>query len=442
MAACLPAPARRFSTLAEWLRWQETLHPKTIELGLERVRTVLRRLQPETAPFLVITVGGTNGKGSCVALLDAMLRAAGYRVGVYSSPHLLRYNERIQVDGIEVDDATLCRLFARIDAARAATSLTYFEFGTLAALECFRDAGVEVAVLEVGLGGRLDAVNVLDADAALVVSIGIDHVDWLGPDRACIAYEKAGIYRPGRPAICADPDPPQRLLDHAAQIGARLLRVGHDYAFARAGSTWRWWSEPAQFAALPLPKLAGDQQIGNAAAVLMTLTSLRDRLPVTRAAIYAGLTQADLPGRLQIIPGPVEWILDVAHNPAAAAVLAAQLRQRDCAGRTHAILGLLADKDADAVIQALAENVDLWYPVTLAGQRGQPRADLVARLRHVGLETLDSSEEDLASVCQAALTAARPGDRIVVLGSFHTVAPVLAIQPWLSDSLLPQSPEA
>ena len=236
----------RFTTLDDWLRWQETLHPKAIELGLDRVRTVLHRLQPEALPFAVITVGGTNGKGSCLAFLDAILRAAGYRVGAYASPHLLRYNERIRVDGVEADDETLCRTFARIDAARGDISLTYFEFGTLAALERFREAGVEVAVLEVGLGGRLDAVNVVDADAALVTSIALDHTDWLGPDRDSIGYEKAGIYRPGRPAICADPDPPPRLLEHARAIGARLLRIGPDYGFARADPTWRWWSGAAR----------------------------------------------------------------------------------------------------------------------------------------------------------------------------------------------------
>lgn len=241
----------RFTTLNDWLRWQETLHPRTIELGLDRVRTVLRRLRPAAPPFAVVTVGGTNGKGSCVALLDAILRAAGYRVGAYVSPHLLRYNERIRVDGVEADDETLCRAFARIDAARGDVSLTYFEFGTLAALECFREAGVEVAVLEVGLGGRLDAVNAVDADAALVTSIALDHTDWLGPDRDSIGHEKAGIYRSGRPAVCADPDPPPRLLEHARAIGARLLRVGLDYDFGRAGVTWRWRSDEARFDDLP-----------------------------------------------------------------------------------------------------------------------------------------------------------------------------------------------
>lgn len=430
----------RFTTLDDWLRWQETLHPRAIELGLERVRTVLRRLRPEAPPFAVITVGGTNGKGSCTAFLDAILRAAGYRVGAYTSPHLLRYNERIWVNGVEVDDEALCQTFARIDAARGDLSLTYFEFGTLAALERFWEAEVEVAVLEVGLGGRLDAVNVVDADAALVTSIALDHTDWLGPDRDSIGYEKAGIYRPGRPAICADPDPPRRLMEYAEKIGARLLRVGRDYHFARTGLTWRWESETSRFDGLPSPALAGEHQLGNAAAALMTLTSLRDQLPVNVAALHAGLARARLPGRFQIIPGPVEWILDVAHNPAAAAVLADHLRGRACAGRTRAIIGLLADKDADGVIRALADSVDEWHPVTLTGARGRTGADLAARLHSAGIQAVDP-HDDLANACQAVLGAANAGDRIVVLGSFHAVAPVLAAQPWISDSSLPQSRE-
>lgn len=430
----------RFATLDDWLNWQETLHPRAIDLGLERVRAVLRRLQPEPPPHVVITVGGTNGKGSCVALLEAILRAAGYRVGAYTSPHLLRYNERIRVEGADADDEAICRAFARIDAARGDHSLTYFEFGTLAALELFRDARVEVAVLEVGLGGRLDAVNSVDADAALVVSIGIDHVDWLGSDRDSIGYEKAGIYRPGRPAICADPDPPARLLDHALNLGARLQRVGRDYGFARTGQTWCWWSGHSRLEALPPPALIGEHQLGNAAAALATLNGLRDRLTVQPNAIRAGLSRVRLPGRFQAIPGAVEWILDVAHNPHAAAVLADNLLDRTCSGRTLAIIGLLADKDAGGVIQALVDIVDDWYPVTLDGPRGRTAAELATLLRAVGARA--TARDDLAAACRSARTAARPGDRIVVLGSFHTVAPILAARPWISDSPLPYSREA
>ena len=299
---------------------------------------------------------------------------------------------------------------------------------------------MEVAVLEVGLGGRLDAVNSVDADAALVTSIALDHTDWLGPDRDSIGYEKAGIYRPGRPAICADPDPPRRLIEYAEQIGARFHRVGRDYDFVRSEGTWRWWSDAARCDELPPPALAGEHQRGNAAAALMTLTSLRDRLPVDAAAIRAGLAQVCLPGRFQLIPGPVEWILDVAHNPAAAAVLADHLRERACVGRTRAIIGLLADKDADEVIQTLAGVVDEWHPVTLAGARGRVAAELAARLRSAGIQAV-TPHDDIANACRTTLEAADAGDRIVVLGSFQVVAPVLAAQPWIYDSSLPQSRE-
>ncbi len=429
----------RFTALDDWLRWQETLHPRAIDLGLERARSVLGRLQSQPPAPTVITVGGTNGKGSCVALLEAMLRAAGYRVGAYTSPHLLRYNERIRIDGVAVDDAALCQAFAAIDAARGAISLTYFEFGTLAALRLFRQAGVDVAVLEVGLGGRLDAVNLVDADAALVVSVALDHTDWLGAERDSIGYEKAGIYRPERPAICADPDPPPRLTQYAEAIHARLLCVNRDYQFVRTGSTWRWQSEARSFEALPLPTLVGDHQLGNAAAALMTLTSLGERLAVPITAIRAGLLQAAPPGRCQSIPGPVEWILDVAHNPHAAQALADYLRAHPCAGRTWAIIGLLADKDATGIIQALTPVIDAWYAITLNGDRGRSGEQLAALLHAAGAR---AEAADLHQARHAVQTAACPGDRIVVFGSFHTVAPLLASQPWLSHSPLPPFREA
>jgi len=429
----------RFATLNDWLDWQETLHPKTIDLGLDRVRTVLKRLQPEPPPFVVITVGGTNGKGSCVAMLEAILSAAGYQVGAYTSPHLLRYNERIRINRQEVKDEALCQTFARIDQVRGDQSLTYFEFSALAALELFREAGIDVAVLEVGLGGRLDAVNIVDADAALVVSIGLDHTDWLGPDRNSIGYEKAGIYRPDRPAICADPDPPQRLVEFAESLGANFQRVGRNYTFTRTGSSWCWESAQVRFDHLPLPALVGEPQIGNAAAVLAILMNLRPRLPISLSAIRAGLTQVQLPARFQIIPGPVEWILDVAHNPSAAEMLAANLRARPGAGRTLAVFGILADKDADGVIQALAGVIDEWYTATLTGPRGRTDAALRDLLIAAGHRAMAASE--VINACRIAHQAARPDDRIVILGSFHTVAPALAARPWQSHFPLPSSSE-
>jgi dihydrofolate synthase/folylpolyglutamate synthase len=415
-----------FTTLANWLNWQESLHPRAIDLGLDRVRTVAEQLGVHQPAATVITVAGTNGKGSSVAFLEAILTAAGYRVGSYTSPHLLRYNERIRVAGAEVDDAALCEAFARIDAARGNLSLTYFEFGTLAALLLFREAGVPVAVLEVGLGGRLDAVNLVDADAALITSIALDHTDWLGADRDSIGREKAGVCRPGRPLICAEPAPPDGLLAVLRERGARHYQVGRDYTFQRDTDHWQWGCATARLTGLPLPGLPGDHQLSNAAAVLMTLHTLADRLPVVPDAIHTGLRRAWIAARCQRIPGPVEWLLDVAHNPHGAAALARYLAATPARGRTHLVLGLLADKDAAAVARALDGAVDCWYTATLGGPRGRDGAQLAAVLRQSGVRRTLTGFADVAAACRAAAGAARRGDRIVVCGSFYTVAEALA----------------
>lgn len=415
----------RFATLADWLAWQEQLHPRAIDLGLERVQRVLERLGLRWPRCPVITVGGTNGKGSTVVFLDAILRAAGYRVGTYTSPHILRYNERIRVAGRAVGDAELCAAFARVDASREDISLTYFEFGTLAALEIFRHSGIDVALLEVGLGGRLDAVNAVDADCAVITTIALDHCDWLGPDREAIGFEKAGIYRTGRPAICADPAPPASLLVQAQALGAELYRSGRDYRFRRQGRSWCWQGPGQTLERLPLPQLSGAHQLANAAAALMALASLQRRLPVDDTAVHAGLTSARLAARFQIVPGPVEWIYDVAHNPQAAAVLADNLQRRTCGGRTHVVLGMLRDKDCATVASQLAAQVDAWYPAGLGGSRGQSARELAATLARVGITGIMSPADDVAAACAAAAAAARPGDRVVVCGSFHTVASAL-----------------
>ncbi|MEE4378631.1 MAG: bifunctional tetrahydrofolate synthase/dihydrofolate synthase [Candidatus Competibacteraceae bacterium] len=417
----------RFYTLAQWLAWQETLHPKAIDPGLERVHEVAVRLGLHQPNYRVITVGGTNGKGSCVAFLDAILRTAGYRVGAYTSPHLLRYNERIRINGREVDDAALCHAFTRIDAARGAISLTYFEFGTLAALDIFREAGVEVAVLEVGLGGRLDAVNILDADAALITSIDLDHMEWLGPDRDSIGFEKAGIYRAGRPAICADPSPPARLINHARNLGALFIQAGQDYTFQCAATHWQWRHGSVAWEELPLPKLFGRHQIANAAAALMTLHALSVQLPITIEAIRKGLEQAGTLGRFQIISGPVEWILDVAHNAHAANALAQGLRDRPCSGRTWVVLGMLADKDAATVIRPLNDLVDGWLVASLEGQRGRTGFQLANTLKQAGITASVVPFSGVPDACLAAARQAIPGDRIVVCGSFYTVAQALTV---------------
>lgn len=412
----------RFQTLNEWLTWQETLHPNPIELGLERVRVVRDALGLQTPPYFVCTVGGTNGKGSVVAYLEAIFAAAGYTTGAYFSPHLVRYNERIRINGIEAGDAALCESFARVDEARAATRLTYFEFGTLAALDIFRHNAVQVAVLEVGLGGRLDAVNVLDADVAVVSTIGIDHTDWLGADREAIGREKAGIFRAGRPAVCGDAAPPASLLAQAAAVGTDLRLRGQDFQWQEQPAGWAWQGRGWRLDDLPRPVLPGTFQLSNAAAALAALEAAEPQRPVTPAAISAGLRQARLAGRLQTLPGPVPVLLDVAHNPQAAQALAAHLQAHPVSGRTLLVLGMLADKDVAAVGAALAPQVNAWFLGGLAGPRGLTAKALAAKL------PVDKPAcfADIPAAHAAALAAAQPGDRIVVCGSFHTVGAVLA----------------
>ncbi len=414
--------APRYTSLAQWLTWQETLHPQAIDLGLERIQTVAKLLALDKPSYIVITVGGTNGKGSCTAFLDAILRASGYSVGAYTSPHLLCYNERIRINGIAVDDDTLCQAFARIDAARDDLSLTYFEFATLAALDIFRARNVEVAVLEVGLGGRLDAVNLLDTDVAVITSIGIDHSEWLGPDRESIGYEKAGIFRRDRPAICADPMPPTSLVTQAYSLGARLYRVNSDYGFYRNTTHWNWWYGNTRLQPLPLPTLTGDHQLANAAAALMALTTLQTRLPVYPEAVYRGLTATYLPGRFQIIPGPVEWILDVTHNAHGATALAHTLATRPCSGVTRVVLGMLKDKDTASVAHLLDSAVHCWYTATLQGSRGQSGKQLATILKTAAVKGEITPFSSVADACCAARQEATRGDRILICGSFSTVA--------------------
>ncbi|MGA9162956.1 MAG: bifunctional tetrahydrofolate synthase/dihydrofolate synthase, partial [Thiobacillus sp.] len=317
-------------SLADWLARLEQLHPNVIDLGLERVCRV-RDAMGLAPTFPLIIVGGTNGKGSTCAYLEAILGAAGYRTGLYTSPHLLRYNERVRIDGKEARDAELVAAFEKIDAARGETSLTYFEFGTLGAMAQFIDAGVDVAILEVGLGGRLDAVNVFDPTAAIVTSVDLDHMDYLGDSREQIGFEKAGIYRAGRPAICADPAPPASLIGHARHIGAALRCVGQDFSARREDDHWTFFGADVTWQALPLPAMPGAYQLRNAAGALAVLESLQAYLPVSEAAIRAGLARAQVPGRFQRIAHAPEVILDVAHNPEAARALAATLREQPVA---------------------------------------------------------------------------------------------------------------
>ncbi|QKT04600.1 bifunctional tetrahydrofolate synthase/dihydrofolate synthase [Ectothiorhodospiraceae bacterium 2226] len=424
----------RFTSLAAWLAWQETLHPKSIDLGLARVAEVYARLAaaaPGGPARTVISVGGTNGKGSCVAMLASILRAGGYRVGTYTSPHLLRYNERVRIGDEPAGDAGLCEAFARIDAARGDISLSYFEFGTLAALDLFARADLDVAVLEVGMGGRLDAVNVVDADAALVASVDLDHMDWLGADREAIAYEKAGIFRAGRPAVFGEADVPRSLMAHADAVGAELRCLGLDYRYTPDAGGWTWESggegdAPRRRSALPAPSLRGAHQLQNAAAVVTVLDALRERLPLSQADIRTGLTTVRLPGRFECLPATEDDVIevwDVAHNPAAAGALAAALRAQ---GRrpTHAVVGMLGDKDIGATLAPLVSLVDTWHLGALGGERGADAQALTRALEalHPGVDA--SCYGDVVAAHRGARAAVPPGGRVVVFGSFYTVAAV------------------
>ena len=415
----------RFTSLSAWLTWQETLHPNAIDLGLERVHAVAQRMHLLQPPYAVITVGGTNGKGSTVAMLEAILLAAGYRVGAYTSPHLLRYSERVRVNGIEASDAQLCAAFANVDAARADTSLTYFEFGTLAALEIFSQANLDVAVLEVGLGGRLDAVNILDAEVALVTSVALDHTEWLGVDRETIAREKAGIYRSGKPALFGEPGVPHSLQQHAQAIGAPLYRYGIDFGARSAANAWTWWGAGKERHALVLPPLRGAHQLQNAAGVLMALELLAERVPVTQAQIRAGLMNVALPGRFQVVPGPVVHIYDVAHNPHGAQALAHTLRAHPCNGRTFAVCGMLRDKDITATLAQLHELMDAWYVAPVNSPRTASAGELAAAARRTDAAKPVVAYPDIAAALSQARCDAHSGDRIVVFGSFYTVAAAL-----------------
>lgn len=417
----------RFQQLEQWLEWQQRLHPTTIELGIERVSRVLVRTgwrRPEV-PF--ITVGGTNGKGSCVALIDALLRAGGYRVVTFTSPHLVDYRERIRVDGAMVSAASLIAAFERIADALGPDSLTFFEFNTLAALLVAETAGPDVVVLEVGLGGRLDAVNIVDPDVAVVVSVGLDHMDWLGPDAESIGREKAGIFRAGRPAIYGSPNPPHSVRETAAQLGARLFVRGEDFqGIVREVGTWDFLvHDEVREERLPRPALAGQVQVANAATALMALDGVSSRLPLPRTAIDRGLATVALAGRLQRIDDArgFHWILDVAHNPAAAAALAGHLQDQPVTGRTFAVCGMLGDKNVEGVVTQLAAAVDAWFAADAEGPRALGAADLVRRAEEAGVCMEPSGS--VAQAMAAAAARARPGDRIVVFGSFHTVGPAL-----------------
>ena len=424
-------------SLEYWLARQATAHPRSIDLGLERVSAVARRLGLERPESVVITVAGTNGKGSTAAHVEALLRAACVSSGLFTSPHFIRYNERIRIDGREVDDAVLVGAFERIEAARGEHSLTFFEYNTLAALWLFAEHGVRVAVLEVGLGGRLDATNLVDADVAVLCSVGHDHREWLGESLEQIGAEKAGIFRPGRPAVLGTAELPASVYASIERLGARAVTAERDFTW-RIDPHGRWCYRGARACLTDLPpsRLEGMIQYRNAATALAAIEALGggaaaarvgDVLAALDASVVAtALSEVRLAGRFQVVYGAPEWILDIAHNPPAAEVFAAELRRRPCAGRTLAVAGILGDKDARAVGVALAPVVDEWFLCALPGPRGIAAEALAERLREVAhAPTLAPSAIE---ACEAARRAAHPEDRVIVCGSVLTVGPALQ---WL-----------
>lgn len=421
----------RFQTLADWLVWQEALHPKSIDLGLGRVGNVYQRMGLTGSRPITLIVGGTNGKGSCVAMLDAMLRAEGYRVGMYTSPHLLRYNERIRINGIPVSDEAICSSFARIDSARSDTTLSFFEFGTLAAFDLFSQANLDVQILEVGLGGRLDAVNLIDADAALITSIDIDHQDWLGTTRGQIALEKAGIFRSGRPAVVGDPEPPSALLDFAEVNGIRLLCQQRDFVFEKGVGYWQWRGNGREINELPVPALRGDHQFYNAAAVIQLVRSVAAKLPVSDDAIRQGLRSVQLTGRFQLIGnGPVPLLLDVAHNPQSVQVLANFLRQEFIGKRIHAVFAVMRDKDIEGVLNPIKDIIAHWYLAPLSIPRAASEKSLLEVFKKLSVSSVDHGFSSCASAFAAACGNAQNVDLVVIFGSFFLVSEYLAQQAY------------
>jgi len=415
------AHSPRFDTLQEWLSWQEGLHFTAIELGLDRCRSVAQRMGLLEPGFGVISVAGTNGKGSSVTMLDTILRRSGYRTGKYTSPHLLRYNERICIDGSEASDVMLCSAFDRIDRARGEISLTYFEFGTLAALAVFQQIGVQIAIMEVGLGGRLDAVNILDADAALITSIDVDHENWLGSDRDSVGREKAGIFRTNKPAVCSDPQPPVSIINYANEIGVKLELMDNDYNYEVNGTAWNWQSGPSRYHALAKPSINNDCQIQNAAGVLMLLKTIAHQFPVNYDAVTTSMRDFRLNGRFQVVPGEVSYVLDVAHNRQAARLLVSNLKKLPVKGLTYCVVGMLKDKHHELFFSELSTIVDIWYVVDIDSERAAKASLLKEKLtKATGSQTVTEFIA-LNKALDFASHRAHADDRILITGSFLTV---------------------
>ncbi|HQU98793.1 MAG TPA: bifunctional tetrahydrofolate synthase/dihydrofolate synthase [Nitrosomonas sp.] len=415
--------------MPDWLTYLEAIHPKDIDMGLERVNRVNEQLNL-TPKFPLIIVGGTNGKGSVCAMLEAILCSAGYRVGCYTSPHLLRYNERMRINKTAVDDASLCRVFERVEQAREAcqTSLTFFEFGTLAAMDWFIQLEVEVAILEVGLGGRLDAVNVFSPACSIVTSIDLDHMEYLGDNREEIGCEKVAIFRRDTPAVCAEIDLPHAVLQKMNQINPQLLLINQAFGYVDKTNQWDYWGPKGERYSLPIPALRGKKQLQNACTSLAALDALYDVLPVAMKDIREGLSQATIPGRFQVISTQPMIILDVAHNPAAAMVLADNLASTKAIGKTYAVFAMLADKDIAGVVRQIKQQIDVWLISSVDSKRSATVEHIHNQLNEVGIVADKETVLPFLNVQEAFVFACREAtknDRICVFGSFYTVSDVL-----------------
>jgi dihydrofolate synthase/folylpolyglutamate synthase len=415
----------RFDSLQGWLKWQESFHPLYIDLGLERAAQVFHVLHPDYVKPPTITVAGTNGKGSSVAYLEAIYIAQGYRVGAYTSPHILKYNERIKIDGEPVSDDRICEAFARIESVRGSTSLSYFEFSTLAALDIFRRAGVDVQLLEVGLGGRLDAVNIVDPDVALITSISIDHIEWLGGTREAIGWEKAGIFRAAIPAITGDPEPPESLMQSAVDQHTALYCIGKDFGYKKQLTGWDWFAADRQMLQLPEPGLKGEHQYRNASAVILAVTKMDTILPVTEASIKQGLANVHLAGRFQLIDGDIPVLLDVGHNPQAVRTLADYLAAVFPGRRIHAVFSMMKDKDIAGVLEIMNPVVYDWFFAPLANPRAAGESVMREIFSQSSVSRVSFGYAGFTEAFSAAKNQSRVGDLLLVFGSFFLVSECL-----------------
>ena len=412
--------------LTDWLGYIESIHPSTIDLTLERIKIVIERLNLDIS-FPILTVGGTNGKGSTCSILESIYREAGYKVACYTSPHFLNFNERIKIQTLAVSDEVICEAFSRIESAREDVTLTYFEYGTIAAMIIFSEAHVDVAILEVGLGGRLDAVNVFDADCAIVTTVDLDHMDYLGHTREAIGFEKAGIYRTEKTSICGDFDPPQSLIMHAELIHADLKIIGKDFGYEAHHDSFDFLIDSTFVMNLPLPKLQGDFQLANATNALMAVKAMEDKLPLTEISIQKGITLTLLPGRFQEVKKMPSLILDVAHNPQAARSLSHNLKTHVVPGKTIAVFSILKDKDIFGVINELNLDIDDWFIAEIQNERAASIENISNTIQKINLSAHIEAFKNIQEAYQFASKEVTRNDRIIVFGSFFTVADIMKI---------------